>query len=108
MLSEFDRRAIAADLAEVLAAQSKKIADDLISRTAVLLDDRSVIPQRPVFNLKESARYVGKVSYKSFDAWARLFHVPRCGRGRFARRQLDLGMEREARATYQHGKGLVA
>lgn len=93
LLEEFQRRALVSEIAE---------------RVVALIAPPPPPPARPVYNLRESALYVGKKSVKALDTWARQFNVPRCGSGRFARRQLELGLEREARATYQHGKGLVA
>lgn len=58
----------------------------------------------PVLNADEAMAYVGKDGEQSFRRWRKKWRVPMCADGRYARRELDAGMNREARNRHSRKK----
>lgn len=59
--------------------------------------DRMARYRTPVLTLSESVRYVGKKSTSAFYRWCEEQKVKPCSQGRYSRKSLDMGLNKEAR-----------
>jgi len=82
-------------LAEAVA---DRLADKLAAKLADFRQEAATVMDR-----KEAARYVRKGAH-GFYAWSKAWKVQACAWGRYSRRALDAGMEREARGKREGRK----
>lgn len=71
------------------AATVEALADEIVRKQARL--------SAPVLNVDEAMLMVGKRSPSAFGRWCQEHGVKGCGQGRYARRELQGGLNREAR-----------
>jgi hypothetical protein len=55
----------------------------------------------PVLNTEEAMHYVGKDSDGAFRAWRKRWSVSMCADGRYSRRALDMGLNKESRQRHK-------
>ncbi len=79
--------------------ERKQIVNELADRMARLLDERLEVAPRPVLNVRDSARYIGK-PVSGFHAWRKRWRVQPCAHGRYNRNELDEAMKREGRGVF--------
>jgi hypothetical protein len=71
-------------------------AEQILSQLAALTDlVRKGIAPRPVLGPEEARELVGKDSDSAFQRWCKTWKVKACGQGRYARRAILAGLERE-------------
>lgn len=73
------------------------IADSDIDRLADAVATRLTRMKAPVLTASEAAAYVGKNSASAFGRWCAAHKVKPCDKGRYSRRALEMGMNKEAR-----------
>lgn len=71
---------------------------DTIDALAEAMARRQNRMAAPVLNLDEAMHLVGKRTPSAFCRWCQAYGVTRCSQGRYSRRALEHGLNKEARA----------
>lgn len=82
-------------------ANLEEIHAEVVALRAVVLElrDAQATAARPVLSQAEAMQLVGVRSVSAFQRWAAAWKVKSAGKGRWARRALLAGLEREAGAV---------
>lgn len=73
------------------------LTDEDIDRLADAIAVRMMRMKAPVLTAQEAMAFVGKRSSSTFERWCNRHKVKRCDHGRYSRRELEYGMNKEAR-----------
>lgn len=74
-----------------------QLAETDIDRLADAVAERMQRMQATVLTSGEAMAFVGKRSASAFERWCDLYKVKRCSKGRYSRRSLEYGLNKEAR-----------
>jgi len=76
------------------------LSDIEIDKLAEAVARKQMRYNAPVLTAEEAMHYVGKKSEKAFRDWRKKLKVPMCTDGRYSRRALEMGMNKESRLKH--------